>query len=415
MKPTLTAAFGLENQARSIVPCYAAPAPGLHHFYAVTSIPSVHGGSRQKNRISLLSYDSDAGVLDRNVVWNVDDEVWHASTSPNATTQSLLALVNPKQEARIVKAPNLSGGNSASSTGDSLETLGVVSASFVVWDPEGVQRDIRGPNNARGELCYYSLEHLDQQQPTLTVTLVTPDATGASVVATSAAADPHHPAVTAVSYVRNPKDNVNASSSSSVPTTGVVLIDERAKKRQFNFPSVVSHGGRVEHVSFSVAQPYRMSTCGVDGRVSIWDLRQAASGPTAATTAATKAGTPSWSISKKLSLQAHHHRAYGALFHSCHDSLLLTWGADAALKLWQCGSVTAAPLSGTVELQSTVRSPLEERPKLASCVTDFGDTVYGATWSAQGSWVYAGVSFNGKVLVGSVDSDTKQKLRLGTE
>jgi hypothetical protein len=129
-------------------------------------------------------------------------------------------------------------------------------------------------------------------------------------------------------------------------------------------------------------------------------------------------------------------------FNPFHDQLLLSAGSDARVCLWRVSSISSAPLlelgedeeensgsggansdgnaatsiaSAAAELSGESRKRAE--PKMAAdaavrVLDEHEDTVVGVAWSSASAWVYASLSYTGKLLVAQVPSAEKYKILL---
>ena len=100
---------------------------------------------------------------------------------------------------------------------------------------------------------------------------------------------------------------------------------------------------------------------------------------------------------------------------------MLSGGTDGRVNLWSVSSVSSAPRLelGDEEIFGAdggggVR---KNEPKLAADVAirsheEHDDSVYAAAWSAHTAWVYASLSYQGKVVVAQVPAATKYKILL---
>lgn len=177
----------------------------------------------------------------------------------------------------------------------------------------------------------------------------------------TAALDPHHP----------------SSCMIALAGKGLATLDFRSKKAQNVQNSVGLHGyGDITSIDFNPTTPDKFFTCGTDGLVLLHDLRY-------------EGGT---SLSKDCVLKAHDHYVNKAYYNPFHDDLILTGSSDESLKLWDLAN--------------------HDEPKCLKRLLDFSDTVRDLCWSGNSPWVFAGVSFNGKVIVDTVPNEKKMSILL---
>merc|ERR1711924_493480 len=137
----------------------------------------------------------------------------------------------------------------------------------------------------------------------------------------------------------------------------------------------------VRDVDYNPNVPYQVLTTGEDATLRFWDLRQL-------------------SESMLTLASGHHHWVLKARYNGHHDRLVLSCGTDSAACLWRAGSVASKPL--------TEPDGGDEKKALPDgLIRRFGeheDSIYGCCWSAHDAWVFASVSYDGKLVVNRVPS-----------
>ncbi|KAJ2158155.1 Protein tssc1 [Coemansia sp. RSA 552] len=173
-----------------------------------------------------------------------------------------------------------------------------------------------------------------------------------------------------------------------------------------------AHNGRVRSLDHNPNMPHILASGGDDGSVRIWDLRN-----------------PSASL---LEIANHTHWVYSLAFNPSHDQLLLSAGADGLVNLESTFSVSLA--HAVAELQDASgkqdherKNGLDEENLVSSDNEDFGSSqtdglvarfddhetsVYSAQWSAKDPWVFASLSFDGRVVINSVPQEERFKILL---
>lgn len=115
-------------------------------------------------------------------------------------------------------------------------------------------------------------------------------------------------------------------------------------------------------------------------------------------------------------------------FNPFHDQLMLSGGADCRVGLWRVSSVSSAPLLelGEEEEVGSAEDPItgaltqpakQQEPRMAADQAvkvhlDHLDTVTGLAWSSTGAWVYASLSYTGRVAVNKVPNQEKYRVLL---
>ena len=116
-------------------------------------------------------------------------------------------------------------------------------------------------------------------------------------------------------------------------------------------------------------------------------------------------------------------RASCVAFNPFHDQIIVSGGTDSRVNLWRIPSVSSAPLleldegdSGEGDGEGSSSSKVVE-PRLAAdqavrVHTDHSDSVTGLAWSLKNAWVYASLSYSGRVAISTVPSAEKYRVLL---
>uniref|UniRef100_A0A1J3HFF8 WD repeat-containing protein DWA2 n=1 Tax=Noccaea caerulescens TaxID=107243 RepID=A0A1J3HFF8_NOCCA len=134
----------------------------------------------------------------------------------------------------------------------------------------------------------------------------------------------------------------------------------------------------VRGVDYNPKREHIFITAEDESGIHIWDLR--------------KAKVP------VQSLPGHTHWTWSVKCNPEYDGLILSAGTDSAVNLWYASS------SSTDEkaLESPVASTRQRVNLLLNSYTDYEDSVYGLAWSSREPWVFASLSYDGRVVIESV-------------
>lgn len=158
---------------------------------------------------------------------------------------------------------------------------------------------------------------------------------------------------------------------------GLQLVDLRTKKSSPFANTKHCHGfGYTTAVDFDRAKPGQFISAGTDGYVYVHDIRY----------------NTTCAAATVREIKAHEHTINGCLFNPFHNDLVLSCSSDQTMKLWDM-----------------------EHGGEAKCLrrlADFGDSVVALCWSSTSPWVFAGLSFNGKLLVDTVPNEKKMSILL---
>jgi len=148
-----------------------------------------------------------------------------------------------------------------------------------------------------------------------------------------------------------------------------------------------AHERRITGVDFNPNKPYHIATCSEDRTVKFWDLRN--------------------SKRPLKILGDHSHWLREVRYNRFHDQLVISGGSDGEVQLWSVVSISSAPL-GELEENAAM---LESDSKIRR-FTDHEESVYSLTWSSCDAWVFASLSYDGRVVVNRVPAAEKYKILL---
>uniref|UniRef100_A0A2P2JC66 WD repeat-containing protein DWA2 n=1 Tax=Rhizophora mucronata TaxID=61149 RepID=A0A2P2JC66_RHIMU len=78
--------------------------------------------------------------------------------------------------------------------------------------------------------------------------------------------------------------------------------------------------------------------------------------------------------------------------------LMQSCGTDSTVNLWFASTSAGDELPS----ESLVESPTQRVNPLLNTYSDFEDSVYGLAWSSREPWIFASLSYDGRVVVESV-------------
>ncbi|KAL1193193.1 WD repeat-containing protein DWA2 [Cardamine amara subsp. amara] len=134
----------------------------------------------------------------------------------------------------------------------------------------------------------------------------------------------------------------------------------------------------VRGVDYNPKREHILVTAEDESGIHVWDLR--------------KAKVP------VQELPGHTHWTWAVKCNPEYDGLILSAGTDSAVNLWY------ASASSTDEKTSErpVESTRQRVNLLLNSYTDYEDSVYGLAWSSREPWVFASLSYDGRVVIESV-------------
>eukprot|EP00730_Choanoeca_flexa_P020152 TRINITY_DN9852_c0_g1_i4.p1 TRINITY_DN9852_c0_g1~~TRINITY_DN9852_c0_g1_i4.p1 ORF type:complete len:371 (+),score=79.50 TRINITY_DN9852_c0_g1_i4:93-1205(+) len=160
-----------------------------------------------------------------------------------------------------------------------------------------------------------------------------------------------------------------------------------------------AHNQAIRCIDYNNNHQYQMVTGGDDGFIRYWDIRD--------TTKPLKA------------FQHHSHWVWAAKYNSFHENLLVSGSSDGTAVLTNVASLSTQPQRHTDEDgdQDLTEEQLEARHALAKdgklhTYEEHEDSIYQAVWSLSDPWVFASLSFDGRLSICRVPSDVKYAILL---
>ncbi|ORY42198.1 WD40 repeat-like protein [Rhizoclosmatium globosum] len=381
--------FTLPHQSRCIVAQLAEP--DRPRFFAGTS--SVFNGSGAENELRLLDFDEDTNEVSsqsfahpsqiRSIAPAIDkaDFVFTVSTeakigaTPSASLFLLSALstIDDKGE----KLANAAGSLSLLLRIESSNSLKNISNVF--WDPTGDKsRVIATGTNAVGVFA------IDRalSKATLQSTYSIPSTASSDVLTESIDCGKWNP--------HNTDEFAFAAGHS------LFGLDLRAPPTTSTFSIPYAHDQCIRDIDYNPNKPYYLATGGNDGRVRIWDSRN---------------------VTKPLKdLNNHTHWVWSVAYNKFHDQLLLSSSSDCLVNLHNVVSVSSTPF-GLIRSMDSDEEGLDgiyskTTDELIATYREFEDSVYSVAWSSADPWIFASVSFDGRVNINIVPKEVKYSIIL---
>ncbi|XP_013642244.1 WD repeat-containing protein DWA2 [Brassica napus] len=134
----------------------------------------------------------------------------------------------------------------------------------------------------------------------------------------------------------------------------------------------------VRGVDYNPKREHILITAEDESGIHVWDLR--------------KAKAP------VQELPGHTHWTWAVKCNPEYDGLILSAGTDSAVNLWYA----AASSTNEKTPEQPVGSTRQRVNLLLNSYTDYEDSVYGLAWSSREPWVFASLSYDGRVVIESV-------------
>ncbi|KAK6245650.1 hypothetical protein SCA6_008740 [Theobroma cacao] len=134
----------------------------------------------------------------------------------------------------------------------------------------------------------------------------------------------------------------------------------------------------IRKANYDVKKKHMLVTAEDESGIHVWDLRK-----------------PKIPVKE---LPGHMHWTWAVTCNPEYDGLILSAGTDSTVNLW------LAPTSASDESTSgsIAESPTQQANPLLNSYSDYEDSVYGLAWSSREPWIFASLSYDGRVVVESI-------------
>ncbi|KAK0576172.1 hypothetical protein LWI29_013198 [Acer saccharum] len=335
--------YGLKYQAR----CISDVKADRDHTSFLTGTLSL----KEENEVHLLRLSSGGTELICEGLFSHPNEIWDLCSCP--FDQRIFSTVFSTGEtygAAIWQIPELYGQLNS----PQLEQIAVLDAhvgkiNCVLWWPSGRHDKLISIDEEN--IFLWSLDCSKK-----TAQVQSKESAGMLHYLSGGAWDPH---------------DVNCIAATSV--SSVQFWDLRTMKKTNSIDRA-----HVRSVDYSMEDGHILVTAEDESGINIWDLRML------------KAPIQE--------LPGHTHWTWAVSCNPEYGGLILSAGTDSTVNLW------LAPTSSSDELppKSLVETPMQRADPLLNSYTDYEDSVYGLAWSSREPWIFASLSYDGRVVVETV-------------
>ncbi|CAL1277197.1 unnamed protein product [Larinioides sclopetarius] len=197
-----------------------------------------------------------------------------------------------------------------------------------------------------------------------------------------------------VSAAWNPHHNCNIVATSL--DSSIRSWDLRSSQNAWSIEN--AHGQLVRSIDFNPNKQYYIATCGDDCQTRFWDVRNA--------------GEP------LLVFSNHSHWVWCVKYNSFHDQLVLTSSSDSRVILSRAASVSSEPFGHLLD-EEDIHVPEDgdrNNNKVAdgviSVFEEHEDSVYAVEWSTVDPWLFASLSYDGRLVINKVPRAEKYRILL---
>lgn len=372
--------YGLEFQARALS-AQNAETDVIRFFVGTQSL-------KFENQIHQLDYDEENNSVVKTVYLHGAGEIWHLSTSPS-DSDLLSTCYNQitsdgKCEMRgaIWRLPANKLGSGADDSSSSFPALELVTdldlkesiGEFknILWEPSSGKRLISLIDSS-----FHLWDFGNISKPVQSYLL--PDQKGKQKF-TNASWNPHH----------------NCNILAAAIDTSVRSWDIRSMQPCWSIEN--AHGQLVRSLDFNPNKQYYLASCGDDCQTKFWDVRNVKGA--------------------LLVLSDHSHWVWCVRYNSSHDQLVLTSSSDSRVILSRAASVSSEPFGHLIE--DDIDENNEKDKSSEKCIPDgvismyeeHEDSVYAVEWSPVDPWLFASLSYDGRLVINKVPRSEKFRILL---
>eukprot|EP01112_Ceratiomyxa_fruticulosa_P013783 TRINITY_DN3894_c0_g1_i1.p1 TRINITY_DN3894_c0_g1~~TRINITY_DN3894_c0_g1_i1.p1 ORF type:complete len:370 (+),score=57.12 TRINITY_DN3894_c0_g1_i1:172-1281(+) len=156
-----------------------------------------------------------------------------------------------------------------------------------------------------------------------------------------------------------------------------------------------AHASVVRDLDFNPNRPYVLASTSDDMTVKFWDIRN------------------TQEPIKTLG-SAHQHWIWTVKHNKLHDQLVLTSSSDNQVKLWNIASISSAMNSKDSQENQEDHRTMNKRIQEDSLIKAFEEheeSVYSVAWASESIWLFASLSYDGRVFIHHVPKDFADMLK----
>ncbi|RWS13741.1 protein TSSC1-like protein [Dinothrombium tinctorium] len=162
-----------------------------------------------------------------------------------------------------------------------------------------------------------------------------------------------------------------------------------------NVWSLNAHSQLVRDLDFNPNAQYYIATCGDDCQYKFWDVRN-----------------PS---SPALTMYNHSHWVWSIRYNQFHDQLVLSCSSDSRVILSRITSLASQPYGHLLDLDENDEIMSDDQNAASKGMPDgviatfeeHEDSVYAVEWSTSDPWIFASLSYDGRLVINKVPKKEK--------
>lgn len=362
-----SAIYGLKHPCRAL--CAHMTKTESHHFIVGTS------SVREQNEIHIVEFDEEDNQIKKKAVFDYDSEVLSLVSCPFDENSLFVTTLKPSGEDALF----LHGGIDVSNEGDeethhklmTLHELKGHTSPLVDMQCYPLADLSCGAGDKKCVTIEHNGIHHWNVAGTPAILSSTKGFGSAEKPILAGCWDPHHPNNFVV-----------------VKGCDVHLCDLRNLSSLTDAIQISNaHNDTILSVDYNPNKPFHIVTAGEDRLAKLFDIRK-----------------PTQPL--KI-LGGHTHWITTVSYNRYHDQLLLTSSTDSTVNLWSIVSASSAPLGELEDPQNE-----KDGDKLVKTYDSHEESVMNSTWSCYDAWVFASLSYDGRLVVNHVPSTEKYKILL---
>ncbi|KAG1682467.1 EARP-interacting [Nymphon striatum] len=155
-----------------------------------------------------------------------------------------------------------------------------------------------------------------------------------------------------------------------------------------------AHCQLVRDIDFNPNKQYYLVSCGDDCYTKFWDIRNTSE--------------------SLLSISNHSHWVWKVRYNHFHDQLILTSSSDSRVILSNIASLSSEPFGHLIDDENEDDESRKNVPEdgVISRYEEHEDSVYAVEWSVADPWIFASLSYDGRLVINRVPRSEKYKILL---
>ncbi|ELT94083.1 hypothetical protein CAPTEDRAFT_182296 [Capitella teleta] len=366
--------YGLEFQARALT-AQTAETDAIRFFVGTQSL-------RFDNQIHQIDFDDENNVINKNIFLHREGEIWDMKACTYdrnilATIYNTATSAKAEMRGMLWKVPEEfdTSLNDDNATVQSLQPLASLYSAdhgdlkALMWHPSGdTQRLITLADN---HILSWELDGPDAR-----VSSATPLEGKGQPRFTTGAWNPHH----------------NSSQIATANENAIRGWDLRSMKQTYCIES--AHSQLVRGLDFNPNKQYYLASCGDDCKARFWDVRN---------------------CNEPVKVLADHsHWVWGVRYNNFHDQLVLTSSSDSRVILTNTSSISSEPFGHYDDEDEEEMCDKKEGLEDGVICTyeEHEDSVYAVEWSTADPWLFASLSYDGRLVINRVPRNIKYNILL---